>query len=226
MSSRYICRCGFKTNSKVEMVNHCATEPIKSGYKDTHLWTLNKETFHPRMSNFSLLSYYKDKCMQYMGCANKEFCVCSKWSDKPKEIIFEPELYLEQDSDGMFWICCPEDRNSAFPSHISYGIHYEIREKWNLTLGKQYFFNIRQDLREVENFLKDFIDDWKGNAKDDDGKFANLKTDWRTYAKFEVVYDDPKKLADKFEIKIIEKNGKRDNTNAVDIHSLNEEVPE
>ena len=54
-------------------------------------------------------------------------------------------------------------------------MYYEIREKWKMGTDKEFSFNIRRNLTEVKNFIKEWVEGWKDNAEDDEYKMRPQK---------------------------------------------------
>jgi len=100
-------------------------------------------------------------------------------------------------------------------------MYYEIREEWKIGGDKEYYFNIRQTLKEVRVFIIDWIETWKENAEENEYHFIGFNTDYRTYARCCIKSDYSRDL---FRIKIIKRQGNKENCVALSLDSWNEDV--
>ena len=101
--------------------------------------------------------------------------------------------------------------------------YYEIREKWKVSGENEYYYNVRQNLKQVKAFIKDWIESWKENAEENEYKWLGFKTDNKTYAVCGIKTDWG---VDIFRLKVIEKEGKRENRTGLSLDSFEEEVKE
>jgi len=99
--------------------------------------------------------------------------------------------------------------------------HYEIREKWKVAGEYEYYYNVRQNLKQVKAFIKDWIESWKDSAKENGYKWLGCETDYRTYAICRIKTDLG---TDSFRLKVIEKKGKKPNVTGISLNSFNEDV--
>jgi len=88
----------------------------------------------------------------------------------------------------------------------------------------EYYFNIRQNIKEVANFIMDWIDSWKENAEDARYEFLDYNTDCKTKASLRIKTDGNR--IDLFKIKVVKKEGKRKNITNISLDSWNEKVEE
>ncbi|NIA04052.1 MAG: hypothetical protein GWP09_01750 [Nitrospiraceae bacterium] len=91
-------------------------------------------------------------------------------------------------------------------------MYYEIREDWEVYYQHEYYFNIRQNLKEVKEFIEDWIDTWEDNAEDNGYRWLGFETDYKTYAMCRIETDN---TIDTFKIEVTKKKGKQENVTGV-----------
>jgi len=105
-------------------------------------------------------------------------------------------------------------------------MYFEIREDWKIKfMGRythEYYFNIRHNLKDVKAYIKDWIETWKDNAEDNEYKFLDSDTDYKTYAKCRI--KKPEAGTDMFIIKVIQKEGTAPKRTALSMVSFNENM--
>ena len=99
-------------------------------------------------------------------------------------------------------------------------MYYEIREKWKIAGSYEFYFNIRQNLKEVRKFIEDWIESWVENANEVNSFVKDIKTDFRTFASCKIGDVD----SDSFYLKVIKKHGKKRNVTGLSLTKFDEEI--
>lgn len=104
-----------------------------------------------------------------------------------------------------------------------WNIHFEIRETWNYgPMGaNEYYLSIRRNKEEVETYIRDFVETWKGNIRDAGDKITSIKTDYLTNAKILVLMGGVKAS---YGLKVIQKEGKKENVNTDEVDNKFREI--
>ena len=90
-------------------------------------------------------------------------------------------------------------------------MYYEIKEIWKVSGVSDDYLTIRQNLKEVRKYIKDWIDGWKNNAKENHFIWRGARTDNKTYAKCKIEAFG----IDTFILKIKKRKGKKKNITGI-----------
>ncbi len=67
---------------------------------------------------------------------------------------------------------------------------YLIKEKWRIYGCIELYENERIGLKAVKKYIKDWLESWQENAEDTDGKYICEETDYKTFARCRIRYNN------------------------------------